>query len=69
MPQILNATNVLLTSVMFAAVVYRVCKFAVILQTPNEIEDEGYEFEVFDKTETEYRTEVLPLIVITPALD
>ena len=66
MSQILNATNNLLTSVMVAAVVHRVCKFAIMLQTPNVTEHEGLELEVFDKSETEYGTDALPLIVITP---
>lgn len=66
MSQILNSANNLLASMMFAAVVHRVCKFAVMLQTPNASGDEGLELKVLNKSETEYKTETLPLIVITP---
>ncbi|KAF3048670.1 hypothetical protein E8E11_003209 [Didymella keratinophila] len=53
MSQVLNATNNPLISMMVVAVVHRVCKFAIMLQTPNVTEDEGLELEVFNKSETD----------------
>lgn len=47
----------------------RILNFAIMLQTPNAIGDEGVELEVFSKSQTVYKTEVLPLIVITPPTD
>lgn len=54
---------------MFAAVVHRVCKFAIMLQTPHIIGGEGDELMFFSKSEAEYKTELLPLIVITLLLN
>jgi hypothetical protein len=69
MSQLMNLTNNPITSAMFAVVMHRVYMFAIMLQIPNVIGDEGIELEVFNQSETEDKIEVLPLIIMTPLTD
>lgn len=43
--------------------------FAIMLQIPNVIGDEGIELEVFNQSQTEDKIEVLPLIIMMPLTD
>lgn len=54
---------------MFAVVTHRVYMFAIMLQIPNVIGDEGIELEVFNQSQTEDKIEVLPLIIMMPLTD
>lgn len=69
MSQLMNLTNNPITSAMFAVVTHRVYMFAIMLQIPNVIGDEGIELEVFNQSQTEDKIEVLPLIIMTPLTD